>query len=75
MHAILIHQHIVMVMDGDELPQITTLDFSFIQHVGPLGSRFDFIVPESSDVTGAALWTPAIKPAPDLYFAAHLAIS
>jgi hypothetical protein len=31
-HEVLVHQHVVMVVDRDELPQVAALDFAFVQH-------------------------------------------
>jgi hypothetical protein len=62
-------------MDGDKLPQVTTLDFSFIQHVCPLGVwlrwPIGFVIPESSDVARAARGAATIQPAPDGGVMAH----
>jgi hypothetical protein len=35
-HAVLVHQHIVMVVDRDELSQIAAFDFAFVQHDVPV---------------------------------------
>nr|ACN58900.1 hypothetical protein AKSOIL_0285 [uncultured bacterium BLR18] len=34
-HAVLVHQHIVMVVDRNELSQVAALDFTFVQHGFP----------------------------------------
>jgi hypothetical protein len=36
-HPVLIHQHIVMVMDWDELAQVAAFNFAFVQHGFPFG--------------------------------------
>ena len=35
-HPVLIHQHVVMVVDWNKLPQVATFDFAFVQHGFPL---------------------------------------
>jgi hypothetical protein len=62
-------------MDGDKLPQVTTLDFSFIQHVCPLGVwlrwPIGFVIPESSDIARAARGAATNQPAPGGNLIAH----
>jgi hypothetical protein len=41
-HAVLVHQHIVMIMDRDELPEVAALDFAFVQHVVPCSEPANF---------------------------------